>query len=146
NLGYNVALAVIIVLVFRERQRPGASVVPPEPQRARVPGPPLRLVQMCTIAALLAVAVAALVYGVSIGFVALAAAAALQAAFRAASAGAEKRIAWSVVLLVCGVVTYVAALQRYGTVDAVGHAIAGLGTPLVVALLICAVGAVTSAF
>ena len=49
-------------------------------------------------------------------------------------------------LLVCGVVTYVAALQRYGTVDAVGHRIAGLSTPLVTALLICVVGAVTSAF
>ena len=34
--------------------------------------------------------------------------------------GAETKIAWSVVLLVCGIVTYVAALQRHGTVDAVG--------------------------
>ena len=42
--------------------------------------------------------------------------------------------------------TYVAALQRYGTVTAVGDAVAGLGNPLVTALLICAVGAVTSAF
>jgi di/tricarboxylate transporter len=44
------------------------------------------------------------------------------------------------------VVTYVAALQRYGTVDAVGHALAGIGTPHVTALLICAVAAITSAF
>jgi hypothetical protein len=51
-----------------------------------------------------------------------------------------------VVLLVCGVVTYVAALQRYGTVDAVGVGIAGLGSPLLVGLLLCYVGAVTSAF
>ena len=55
-------------------------------------------------------------------------------------------MAWPVVLLVCGIVTYVAALQRYGTVDAIGHGILGLGSPLVVALLLCAVGAVTSAF
>ena len=66
--------------------------------------------------------------------------------FPASSGDAEKKIAWSVVLLVCGIVTYVAALQRYGTVDAVGGGIAGLSTPLVIALLICAVGAVTSAF
>ena len=49
-------------------------------------------------------------------------------------------------LLVCGIVTYVAALQRYGTVEAVGHGIAGLSTPLVPGLLLCVVGAVTSAF
>jgi di/tricarboxylate transporter len=60
--------------------------------------------------------------------------------------GADKRIAWGVVLLVCGIITYVAALQRYGTVQAVGDGIAGLNSPLLAALLICAVGAVTSAF
>ena len=49
-------------------------------------------------------------------------------------------------LLVCGIVTYVAVLQRVGTVDAIGHAIAGLGAPSLGALLLCAVGALTSAF
>ena len=48
-------------------------------------------------------------------------------------------------LLICGVVTYVTALQRYGTVDAIGNSIADLDTPLLVAFLLCAVGAVTSA-
>jgi Na+/H+ antiporter NhaD/arsenite permease-like protein len=51
-----------------------------------------------------------------------------------------------VVLLVCGIVTYVAALQRYGTVEAIGASLAGLGAPLLTAFLICALGAVTSAF
>ena len=50
------------------------------------------------------------------------------------------------VLLICGIVTYVAALQRFGTVDAIGAAIASLGSPLLGALLICAVGALASAF
>ena len=86
-------------------------------------------------------------FGLNIGFVAFAAAVSLQLLFPASSAGAEKKIAWSVVLLVCGIVTYVAALQRYGTVEAVGDAhrrrsAARSST----ALLICAVGAVTSAF
>jgi di/tricarboxylate transporter len=96
--------------------------------------------------ALVAVAVAALVFGLSIGFAAFGAGVLLQVLFPASSAGAEKNIAWSVVLLVCGIVTYVAALQRYGTVAAVGDGIAELGSPLVIALLICVVGAVTSAF
>ena len=48
-------------------------------------------------------------------------------------------------LLICGVVTYVTALQRYGTVDSLGNSIADLDEPLLVAFLLCAVGAVTSA-
>lgn len=69
----------------------------------------------------------------------------LQAVFPQQTQGAERHIAWSVVLLVCGVVTYVTALQRYGTIDAVGAGIAGIGTPLAVAFLLCTVAAVTSA-
>ena len=102
--------------------------------------------QVCTLAAIVAVAVASLGFGLAIGFTALAAGAALQLAFPKSSSGAERHIAWAVVLLVCGIVTYVSALQRYGTVEAAGAGIASLGDPLVVALLLCAVGAVTSAF
>jgi hypothetical protein len=39
-----------------------------------------------------------------------------------------------------------APLQRYGTVDAVGSSIAGMGSASVAGLLLCAVAAVTSAF
>jgi di/tricarboxylate transporter len=90
--------------------------------------------------------VGAIAFDLPIGFLAFAAAALLHLAFPRTSNAAEKKIAWSVVLLVCGIVTYVAALQRYGTVDAVGTGIASISTPLVTGLLLCAVGAVTSAF
>jgi len=102
--------------------------------------------RLCTLLALVFVAVAALAYGFNIGFLALLAAAALHLAFPTSSSGAERRIAWDVVLLICGIVTYVSALQRYGTVDAIGDGIAGLGSPLLSALLICLVGAMSSAF
>jgi di/tricarboxylate transporter len=105
----------------------------------------LRPEQVFTLLALLAVAVAALGFGLNIGFLAIVAAVLLQLVFPGSSE-VEKKIAWSVVLLVCGIVTYVAALQRYGTVQAVGDSIAGMSTPLVAALLICTVAAVTSAF
>jgi di/tricarboxylate transporter len=146
NLAYNVALAVIIFFVFGGLRRPAASTNPTPAEVTRDVGPRLRVDQVCTVVALVAVAIAALVFGLHIGFVALAAAVTLHAVFPASSAGAEKQIAWGVVLLVCGIVTYVAALQRYGTIDAVGSGIAAAHTPLVTALLICAVGAVTSAF
>jgi di/tricarboxylate transporter len=92
------------------------------------------------------VAGAAFGIGLNIGFLAFGAAVLLQLLFPKTGLGAEKRIAWDVVLLVCGVVTYVNALQRYGTVDALGNGLALIGSPMITALLICAVGAVTSAF
>ena len=49
-------------------------------------------------------------------------------------------------LLIAGVVTYVALLQRVGTVDAAGDLIAGIGSPLIAALLLCYLGGVVSAF
>jgi di/tricarboxylate transporter len=152
NLAYNVALAGIISLVFRRREPANREPANREPanrepvNREPVNREPVNPAQASTLAALGAVAIAALVFRLNIGFVALAAAATLHAVFPRSSNGADKQIAWSVVLLVCGVVTYVAALQRYGTVDAVGTGIASLSTPLAAALLICAVGAVTSAF
>ena len=145
NVVYNVALAIAIFVVFggmRRSAEAGTGTSPGEPR----PRSRLRLDQICTLGALAAVAVAALGFGLNIGFVALAAAVTLQLAFPKSSGAAETQIAWSVVLLVCGIVTYVAALQRYGTVDAVGQGIAASSTPLVTVLLLCAVGAVTSAF
>jgi di/tricarboxylate transporter len=144
NLAYNVGLAGVIFVAFGglKLARQPATIDPPS-AAARRSGLPLD--QGLTLLALAGVAVAALGFGYNIGFVAFTAAVLLHLTFPASSAGAEKRIAWEVVLLVCGVVTYVSALQRYGTVDAVGGAIASLGSPLVVALLLSAVGAVTSA-
>jgi di/tricarboxylate transporter len=145
NLVYNVALAAIIFFVFGGRRLRGSPSVP-SPGADAVPQPSWEFHHVCTLAGIAGVAVAALGFGLPIGFVALTAGAILQLLFPASSTGAEKRMAWGVVILVCGIVTYVAALQRYGTIDAAGQAIAALGGPGVTALLICAVGAVTSAF
>lgn len=162
NAAYNVGLAVVIYFLFggrkliRERQGafaratvaahggPGAALATKtseaHPERTR-----LRMDQVLTLVVLVAVAVGALVFDIPTGVLALSAAALLHASFPNRFAGADKRIVWSVVLLICGVVTFVAALQRYGTVDVVGAAIAGIGLPLLTAFLLCLVGAVSSA-
>jgi di/tricarboxylate transporter len=151
NLVYNIALGLIIVSIFgglRLSRREPAPVSTSVAPAAVTGGRPQRLTveQVCTIGALVAVAVASLVFGLAIGLTAFTAGVLLQLAFPRSAAGAERQVAWSVVLLVCGVVTYVGALQRHGTVDALGTSIAGLGGPLIVGLLLCYVGAVTSAF
>ncbi len=106
----------------------------------------LRPDQAITLAALVGVAVGALVFDLEIGFVALIAAALLRVVFPGRFPKADTRIVWSVVLLISGVVTFVAALQRYGTIQAVGRGITDVGSPLLTAFLLCLVAAVTSAF
>jgi Na+/H+ antiporter NhaD/arsenite permease-like protein len=148
NVGYNLVLGAAIFVWFGGLQ-PGKRAGPELPAQLENPPPPARsagAAHASTIVALLAVAVLALGYGWSIGFVALLAAVALHVLFPQSSHGAERKIPWDIVLLVCGIVTYVSALQRAGTVDAIGSGIVALGSPLLGALLICAVGAVTSAF
>ena len=148
NLAYNVALAVVAFLAFGGLglRRSGRSETTPVVDALPGDSGRVGLDQVCTLVALSAVAVAAFRFGLNIGFVALAAAVCLHLLFAPSSRGAEMKISWSVVLLVCGIVTYVSALQRHGTVDAVGAGVVRLGSPLLVALLICVVAAVTSAF
>jgi di/tricarboxylate transporter len=145
NIGYNLLLGIVIYVVFGgARLSRGAAGA--EGTGRAVASAGIRVDQLVTLFALIAVAIAALVFDLSIGFLAVIAAVTLHLAFPFTSAGSESRIAWGVVLLICGIVTYVAALQRFGTVDAIGAGIAGLGSPLLSALLICAVGALSSAF
>jgi di/tricarboxylate transporter len=151
NLAYNVVLGAVIYVGFGglqlgTKRTVAAEVVGTEAAATREGPRPISRDQICTLMALTAVAVLGLGFSLHIGFVALAAAGVLQLAFPVSSTGTDKRIAWDAVLLVCGIVTYVTALQRHGTVEAVGTGIAGLGTAVVAALLLCAVGAVTSAF
>lgn len=99
-----------------------------------------------TLALLVLVAVGALVFKLNIGFLALTAAVLLTLAFPATAKGATDKVAWSTVLLVAGIVTYVSLLQEQGTIDHLGEGVAGLGAPLFAALLICVIGAAVSAF
>jgi Na+/H+ antiporter NhaD/arsenite permease-like protein len=148
NVGYNVVLGAAIFVWFGGLQLGERAGPQPPPGVEDPPTPAVSsgTAHVSTIIALLLVAVLALGYGWSIGFLALLAAAALHVLFPQSSHGAERRIPWDVVLLVCGIVTYVSALQRAGTVDAIGSGIVALNAPLLSALLICVVGAVTSAF
>lgn len=105
-----------------------------------------RTVRMATLLGIAVVAVASLALGLDIAIAALVVAVALHMVFPSSSAGADRKIAWGVVLLICGLVTYVALLQRIGTVDAIGRSIAELGSPLLAAFLLCLIGAIASAF
>ncbi|MBD5829640.1 SLC13 family permease [Janibacter melonis] len=102
-------------------------------------------VQLLTLAVLLAVTVAALLK-VDIGFASITGAVVLALVAPEAGRRGAGHIAWSVVLLIGGIITYVSMLQSIGTVEAASTQIAGLGAPLLVALLLLFVAGLTSAF
>ncbi len=64
----------------------------------------------------------------------------------ASGKAAVSRIDWPTVLLVGGIVTFVAVLQTMGTVDLLGQAASRIGAPFLASLVICMTGALVSAF
>jgi di/tricarboxylate transporter len=102
--------------------------------------------QVITAIAVLAVVVGALGFRLDIGVLALIAAVILRLITPQSSEGAEKLISWSVVLLICGIITYVALLQKLGTIDRIGNMVAEMNRPLLAAFLICLIAAAVSAF
>ena len=146
SAGFNLAVAAVVYVLFGGLQlgRPSAhGSITADDSHSRLSWQADRV---CTVIALVAVALAALVFQLNVGLLAFVAAAALQLAFPKTTGQPEGKVAWGVVLLVCGIVTYVAALQRYGTVDAIGNSLAQLPSALLAALLLCFVGGITSAF
>lgn len=108
--------------------------------------PRLEIEQVSTLVGLLGLVLGALVFDLHVGFVATTVAVALTLAFPQTSKDAVNQVSWGAVLLIGGIVTYVAMLERSGTIDWLGHSVAGIGVPLLAALLICLIGAVVSAF
>ncbi|WP_123024701.1 SLC13 family permease [Mycolicibacterium stellerae] len=102
--------------------------------------------QVLTIIGLVALAVFSLILDLDIGFVSMTVAAVLALASPKAQKGAVSQISWSTVLLIGGVLTFVGVLQEAGSVEWVGNGVARLGMPLLVALLLCYLGGIVSAF
>jgi di/tricarboxylate transporter len=107
---------------------------------------PVRFEQILTLIGLAVVAVLALVFDLDIGFVSISVAVVLALFSAQQHKGAIAQISWSTILLIAGVLTFVFVLQEAGTIDYVGKAVTGIGAPLLVALLLCYIGAVVSAF
>lgn len=103
-------------------------------------------VQYMTVIVLLAVVVGALVFDLDVGFLAMIGAV-FMAAFRPDDAKAGlQQIGWGVILLIGGIVTYVNMLDSTGTITDLAHQVAGVGTPMIAALLLLYIAAIVSAF
>ncbi|MGW7070588.1 SLC13 family permease [Streptomyces sp. NPDC054855] len=102
--------------------------------------------QGATLAALAALVVCALGFQMQIGVLALAAGALLALLDMKRQEQAVDGISWHTLLLVGGMMTYIAMLEHAGIIEQISEHAADFGTPLVVALLLCFTVAVTSAF
>jgi di/tricarboxylate transporter len=102
--------------------------------------------RIATLVGLVALVVAALVFDLDVGLAAITVAVLLSVVWPETSKQAITQITWPTVLLICGILTYVAVLQTMGTIKWAGDSVAGVGAPLVAALLICYIGAIVSAF
>ncbi|MFI5681672.1 SLC13 family permease [Streptomyces cellulosae] len=99
-----------------------------------------------TLTALVALVVAVLAFDLDAGLTAITLAVLLSTAWPEDSRKAVGQIAWSTVLLICGVLTYVAVLDEMGTITWAGKGVSDIGIPLLAAVLLCYIGALVSAF
>ena len=109
---------------------------------------PVRLspARTATLAALVALVVAVLAFDLDAGLTSITLAVLLSAVWPDDSRRAVGQIAWSTVLLICGVLTYVGVLDEMGTIKWAGEGVGGIGVPLLAAVLLCYIGAIVSAF
>ena len=99
-----------------------------------------------TLTGLVVLVVTTLGFGLDVGLMAMSVAVVLSVLSPKTGKAAPSEVAWPTVLLICGVLTYVGVLEKMGTIDYVGHSVAGIGVPLLAALLLCYIGALVSAF
>ena len=147
-LVFNLLFAIVVYLVLRNRPEadmvawPNGSVggtILPSGSGAvatREPVQRLTVYQIATLVALAVMVVLVIGFNLNIGVVSMALAAVLAIIRPAEGVAALARVSWSVVVLIAGVLTYIAVLQQAGTVEWVSNGISAVSIPLVAALLL----------
>ncbi|MGW0712916.1 SLC13 family permease [Streptomyces sp. NPDC002643] len=109
-------------------------------------GTALTPARTATLTALAALVIAVLAFDLDAGLTAITLAVILSTLWPDDSRKAVTQIAWSTVLLICGVLTYVGVLDEMGTITWAGEGVSDIGVPLLAAVLLCYIGAIVSAF
>lgn len=142
SFAINLLLSAITYALLRRRTAQGTA----QEEAAAAEGPRIGPHQWLTLACLVGLVVSALGFHLEIGVLALAAGAVLTLADTERQAKAVDGISWHTILLVAGMMTYIAMLEKAGVIDSISERAATVGTPLLVALLLCFTVAITSAF
>ncbi len=148
---FNLFVAVVIFIYFGQHLTPRSTSADAETQAhagdaVEHQQNELNLHRSLTLVGLIALAVGSLVFELNVGLVAISIAVLLALLAPGAQKKAIDQVSWSTILLVTGVVTYIAVLQRIGAVDLAGNSVSRIGAPLLGALLLCYIGGVVSAF
>lgn len=93
--------------------------------------------QKVTLGLIAVLLVCTIVLHLSIGFVGIAAAMVLLAMNPKQQATAIAGVSWHTVIMIGGMMTYVALLQQAGVISAVSHAAIKMGSPMLVVLVLC---------
>lgn len=146
SFALNLILSVLTIILFaltgRLRDRTGgqhAHIGTPATERPHGE-------QVLTLALIAAMLVCTLGFHMPIGFVALSAGLLLAFINIKEHRTFISGISWSTVLLVAGMITYVSLLQHVGVIDTLAKQALALGAPLLIALVLCYVIGVGSAF
>jgi di/tricarboxylate transporter len=142
NLILSVLTVVVFALLGKLRDGDGIGHIAEEVAGSSRP----RGQQIFTLLLIGAMLVCALGFHLPIGFVALSAGL-LLALFNIKNQQTfVAGISWSTVLLVAGMITYVSLLTHVGVIDTLAHKALALGAPILIALVLCYVIGVGSAF
>ena len=101
--------------------------------------------QVPTLIGLIAMTLAVLLFGWDVGLVTITISIVLAAINPTAGKAAMTKVSWPVVILICGVLTYIGVLQAAGTVEWVSTGISAIGVPLLAALLLFYLAGLVSA-
>nr|WP_262346671.1 SLC13 family permease [Streptomyces sp. QL37] len=147
SFAINLLISVITYVFLAKRSAPLAEA-PTDASGDEEIAPPSALDwrQRLTLVCLLALVVGALGFQMEIGFLALVAGALIALVDMKRQEKAVDGISWSTLLLVAGMMTYIAMLEKAGIIENISEHAADLGAPIVVALVLCFTVAITSAF
>jgi di/tricarboxylate transporter len=129
------------VLVDSEIGVSAAPVLQPTNQRAD-----MTRYRFATLAGILFLIVGSIGFGIDVGVSAICVSAFLLLLSPKSNPKILDNVAWPAVVLVTGMLTYMAVLTQNGTLDFLGDAASALGSPLLTALILCYAVAVISAF
>ena len=147
---FNFGIAVLLFLLFRGNraqklgEREDQSELSDSERESVQIG--LNRHRVLTLVGLVSLGVGSLALELNIGLLAISVAILLALLAPHDQKRAIEQVSWPTVLLITGVITYIAVLQKIGAVDLVGNSVSRIGAPLLAALLLCYIGGVVSAF
>jgi di/tricarboxylate transporter len=149
---FNLFIAVLVFIYF-SRHRTSRNTTTDAETQAHDEGDKdehqenhLNLHRSITLVGIIVLAVGSFVFELNVGLVAISIAVLLALLAPEAQKKAIDQVSWSTILLVTGVATYIAVLQRIGAVDLAGNSVSRIGVPLLGALFLCYIGGVVPAF